>query len=270
MRLSGARRPVNASRPLADIRSVVRSLSVVLPAYNEEASIEEAVRACAVIQNPLNFEVLVVDDGSQDDTAGIVKQLADEYSWLRLIRHDRNRGYGAALRTGFAAARHDLVFYTDADLQFDVGELADHLDRMEEVDLLTGFRVYRYDPLPRLVISWVYNRIVGVLFRVRVRDVDCSFKVMRRERLDRLVLLSDDFFIDTELVARARKWKWKIDQVGVRHFPRRRGRTSVRPSAVTRTLRTLARMWLEIYFPDRRRLTRAMETQDALRTEMRG
>lgn len=261
----------NAIGRPTDIGSVVRSLSIVLPAYNEEASIEDAVRACAgLAEAASDFEVIVVDDGSQDDTAGVIKQLVDELSWLRLVSHDRNRGYGAALRTGFAAARHDLVFYTDADQQFEVGELRDHLHRMDSVDLLTGFRVYRYDPLSRLVVSWVYNRMVRVLFRVEVRDVDCSFKLMRRERLDRLVLLSDDFFIDTELVARARKWKWTIEQVGVRHFPRRKGKTSVRPSAVTQTLRTLASMWREIYFPNRRRLVEAIEEQDTLRADMRG
>ena len=109
---------------------------------------------------------------------------------------------------------------------------------------------YRYDAVLRSMISWVYNRIVRVLFRVRVRDVDCAFKLMRAEVRDKLALETDDFFIDTEIVARARKWNFRIGEKGVRHYPRVAGETTVAPGDVVRTLKTIARMWRRIYMPN--------------------
>jgi hypothetical protein len=116
-------------------------------------------------------------------------------------------------------------------------------------DLVVGFRVYRYDRVLRSFLSWVYNRIVAVLFRVRVRDVDCAFMLMRSEVRDKLQLQTNDFFIDTEIVARARKWNFRIGEKGVRHYPRVAGETTVVPGDIARTLRTIARMWRRIYLP---------------------
>lgn len=228
-------------------------LSVVLPAFNEEAALPEAIAQCGRLKEllPGSLQVIVVDDGSTDGTATVVESFMRDRPWLQLERHETNLGYGVALRTGFAAATGTFVFFTDADNQFDLTEVAEHWSRLAELDMLAGYRVYRYDPLTRLVASWGYNRLVRLLFRVRVRDVDCSFKIMRRSRLDSVVLLSTDFFIDTELVARARKWNWRIGEVGVRHFPRRTGTTTVRPSDVPRTLRVVAKMWFQIHFPKR-------------------
>jgi glycosyltransferase involved in cell wall biosynthesis len=245
-------------------------LSIVLPAYNEEESIPEALDRCLTLIDTLSttqVEVIVVDDGSSDGSAVALKHAQDVRPWLRVIHHGENRGYGAALKTGFAAARGRYVFYTDSDNQFDILELREILPLIEDADMVAGFRVYRFDPLARLVVSWVYNRLVRVLFRVRIRDVDCSFKIMRRERLDRLVLMSDDFFIDTEIVARARKWNWRIKEVGVRHYPRRKGRTTVRPGDIPRTLRVIGAMWIHIHYPNRQRHAQlAMEQDEARRT----
>lgn len=231
-------------------------LTVVLPAFNEEASLPAAIDQCSILIQDLidwNVEVVVVDDGSHDGSERILKGLQRDSPWLRVKRHPTNQGYGAALRTGFAASRGRYVFYSDADNQFDLSELKEHIGLMEEFDLVVGFRIYRFDPLTRLVASWFYNRLVRLLFAVRVQDVDCSFKLMRRDRLEKLALASDDFFIDTEIVARARKEHWRIREVGVRHFPRRAGSTTVRPSDVPRTLRRIATMWFQINFSERRR-----------------
>ena len=228
------------------------SISVVLPAYDEEPNIEPMVRGCleALPAMTDDFEVIVVDDGSSDGTRSVVQALVDEFHpRVRLLAHDGNRGYGAAIRTGLQHSGKQLVFYTDADRQFDVTELSYFLPMMKDLDLVVGFRVYRYDAVLRSMISWVYNRIVRVLFRVRVRDVDCAFKLMRAEVRDKLSLETDDFFIDTEIVARARKWNFRIGEKGVRHYPRVAGETTVAPGDVVRTLKTIARMWRRIYMP---------------------
>jgi len=230
----------------------VPGLSVVLPAYNEEANVEPMVDAALDVLPNLaeDFEVIVVDDGSQDATVEVAKGLVERhYPTVRLLTHDGNRGYGVAIRTGFQHSRAGLVFYTDADRQFDITELAYFLPLMREHDLVIGFRVYRYDTVLRSLVSWVYNRIVGVLFRVGVRDVDCAFKLIRREVVEKLPLQSDDFFIDTEIVACARKWNFSIAQKGVRHYPRVAGETTVNFGNVPKTLRTIARMWRRIYLP---------------------
>lgn len=250
-----------------------RTLSLVLPAFNEAESLPEAIEGCVQLAALLpegNLEVLVVDDGSTDGTSEVLKEATERHPWLRVLTHPENLGYGAALRAGFHASANQIVGYTDADNQFDVREFADHLPLADAYDLVAGFRVYRFDPLPRLVVSWFYNRLVRILFRVSVRDVDCSFKLMKREKLDRLVLMCDDFFIDTEIVARARKWNWRITEVGVRHYPRKSGRTTVRVGDVPRTLRRVSQMWFAIHFPNRARHAEQLEEQEANRRLVRG
>ena len=199
------------------------------------------------------FEVIVVDDGSTDGTREACTELiSSHHPTVRLVAHSRNRGYGAAIRSGFAHARADLVFYTDADNQFDIADLEHFLPLIGEYDLIIGFRVYRYDTVIRSALSWAYNRLMRVLFRVRVRDVDCAFKLFRREVLNKIVIESDDFFVDAELVAKARKWNFRLLEKGVRHYPRVAGETTVRPSDIPRTLRRIALMWRRIYYPGRR------------------
>lgn len=243
------------------------SLSVVLPAFNEEENIERAVQTAldALPGFAGEWEVIVVDDGSSDATAEVVQQMMrNHYPRLRLMRHEVNRGYGAALRTGFSRARHDYVFYTDSDNQFDIAELAYSLPMMKEYDVVVGFRVYRYDTPMRVVVSWGYNLLVRMLFRVRVRDVDCSFKLFRLEVLDKITIETENFFVDTELVAKARKWNFRIAEKGVRHYPRTAGETSVQPSDVVRTLRVVFQMWQRIHLPTRRQVEETASRRAAM------
>ena len=227
------------------------SLSIVLPAYNEEQNIEGAIEeACEVAASAAPaWEVIVVDDGSRDTTAQRVARISKRQPRVQLIRFPENRGYGAALRAGFHAARGDLIFYTDSDRQFDLTELRYFLPVMDRTDVAIGFRVYRYDPVLRCLLSWVYNRLVSAVFRARVRDVDCSFKLFRREVLEAIDLETRDFFIDTEMIAKVRKWNFRILQKGVKHYPRRAGESSVRASHIPSTLLVVALMWLRIYLP---------------------
>jgi glycosyltransferase involved in cell wall biosynthesis len=231
---------------------IVTGLSVVLPAYNEDDNIETAVRRALEVLPELaeEFEVIVVDDGSRDRTAELAHALLVEYyPRVRLLRHVENRGYGAALRAGFSRARHEFVFYTDSDNQFDIAELEFALPMMVDHDVVIGFRVYRYDSPIRVLASFAYNRLVRLLFRVKVHDVDCAFKIFRREVLDKITIECADFFVDTELVAKAGKWNFRIAEKGVRHYPRAAGETTVQPSDIPRTLRTIVHMWRRIHMP---------------------
>ena len=221
----------------------------MLPAYNEADNIERQVRSVDAVLADLAFdewEILVVDDGSRDRTAEICSGLAADLSHLRLLRHEANRGYAQALRTGFEAATMPLVFYTDADNQFDVRELKNLLAAIDDYDIVCGFRIYRFDPFTRLVLSWGYNLLVRILFRIRVRDVDCAFKLFRREVFDRIHIESKKFFVDTEILAKASKLGMKMTEVGVRHYPRTAGESTVRPSHILHTLVEIASMWTDI------------------------
>jgi glycosyltransferase involved in cell wall biosynthesis len=251
----------NPSRP-----PEVEGLSIVLPAYNEAANVRVAVEKALTAAQGLAvlYEVIVVDDGSQDATGETVEEIARlNYPRVRLVRHKVNAGYGAALRTGFKHSRYGLVFFTDSDNQFDVSELQYFLPLMASYDMVTGFRVYRYDSVVRCMLSWIYNRLVGVMFRVRVRDVDCAFKLMTREVVQKVTIECDNFFVNTELLARARRWNFRITEKGVRHYPRTAGETSVRPSDIPRTLATVFRMWRQIYFPTRSEMDRPRADEPA-------
>jgi len=243
------------------------SISIVLPAYNEAESLAAIVERTLAVMPELGseFEVILVDDGSVDGTRDVAFELMRAHPEVRVAAHPSNRGYGAALRTGFGLSRFDLVFYTDADNQFDPGDLKHFLPLMGDYDAIVGFRVYRYDTVLRSMLSWIYNRLVNLLFRVRLRDVDCSFKLFRREVIEQISIECDDFFVDTELVAKARKWNFRILEKGVRHYPRMAGETTVRPSDIPATLRQVALMWRRIYFPGRRHLERMAERRRAER-----
>jgi dolichol-phosphate mannosyltransferase len=224
-------------------------LSLVLPAYNEEANIERAVREAAAAAAALtpDFEVVIVDDGSRDATAARLGGLQSEMGErLQVVRHPANRGYGAALRSGFQAARGELVFYTDADNQFDLRELGGFLPMMEEWDAVLGFRARRQDPRLRLFTSRVFNQLAAWTLGFRARDVNCSFKLFRGDVLRSLPLVCDDFMIDAELVTRLQRFTPRVAEKGVTHLPRVAGRSTVRPWHVVNTLASLARVWLSM------------------------
>ena len=227
----------------------VPALSIVLPAFNEEGNIERAVReaiACATAITSAH-EIVVVNDGSRDGTASILTGLSRELGpSLRIIEHPVNLGYGVSLRDGFRATRGDLVFYTDSDNQFDLGELRDLIPLMKDHDVVLGYRLDRQDPWVRRFVSGGFNRLSSWAFGMSVRDLNCSFKLFRGDLIRALPLDSADFFIDTELVARIHRGGFRYVQRGVRHYPRTAGRSTVRPSDVPRTLVSLARIWFRL------------------------
>jgi len=230
----------------SDSAPVAAGLSIVLPAYNEAANIRYAVDRGLAAGKRLatEYEVIVVDDGSRDGTSREVEALAREhYPRVRLVKHEVNLGYGAALRTGFKHSLYGLVFFTDSDNQFDMSELAGFMPMMAGYDIIAGFRVNRCDPLSRSITSWFYNQLVRLLFRVEARDVNCAFKLMSREVVQNVPIECDDFFVNTELLAKATRLNYRIAERGVRHYPRTAGATSVRLSDVPRTLTTIVTMW---------------------------
>jgi glycosyltransferase involved in cell wall biosynthesis len=227
------------------------TISAVLPALNEEENIETATRQMAEVLSSLSlkdWEVIIVDDGSTDRTGEIADRLtAEDSAHIRVFHHSPNLGYAEALKTGFTSARHQLIFYTDSDNQFDVREIKSLLPLIEDADIVNGFRIYRFDPLTRLVLSWGFNLLVRILFRIKVRDIDCAFKLFRREVFDKITIESKKFFVDAEVLAKARYYGFRTVEIGVRHYPRPAGRSTVRPSHVLSTLRELARIWINIY-----------------------
>jgi glycosyltransferase involved in cell wall biosynthesis len=232
-----------AARPL--------SLTVFFPAYNDAVSIPKLVRKTFEVVSPLtsDFTVVVVNDGSRDETGIVLERLCDEFgSRLRVITHPQNRGYGGALRSGFAAAEKEFVFYTDGDGQFDVAELPKLLEQMDPgVGLVNGYKLKRSDPLHRIWIGSIYNRFARWLFRIRIRDIDCDFRLIRRSLLDRIRLASTSGTICIELVKKIQMSGCEIREVPVNHYPRQYGRSQFfRWRSLWTTLRQLLALYLRL------------------------
>ncbi|MDB5309691.1 MAG: glycosyltransferase family 2 protein [Gemmataceae bacterium] len=222
-----------------------RDLSLVIPAYNEAAVVSRAVAEAEAALGQLfdRFEILVVDDGSSDDTAGVVERVLPQAPNTRLLRHPANRGYGAALRTGFAAARHDLVAFTDADCQFDLLDLGAMVTLADECPIVAGYRADRKDPWRRRFLSRGYNRLARTLLGTRVRDCDCALKVFRRDALANILPEARGFFVNTEMLTRARQLGYEVAEVPVTHRPRLGGESKVSLREVPRTFRVLVGFW---------------------------
>lgn len=238
-----------------------RSVSFVVPMYNEEDSLRLFLRLAreALDTHVGDGEIVLVDDGSKDATLAIAREEAAADPRLRVVVHERNRGLGAALRTGFAAATREWVLYTDCDVPWDL----DNLGRVFRVAEITGCGLvsgYRHDrtgegPL-RTLYSFVYNGLIGILFGVRIRDVNFSCKLFRRELLNGVELKSEGSFIDAELIARFVQRGVVMQQIGIDYFPRTRGVSTLSsPKVVLRILREMGRLASDIR-EEKRRVTR--------------
>jgi glycosyltransferase involved in cell wall biosynthesis len=229
--------------------TLLPGLSIVLPCFNEEANVADAIRAAtkAARDNSEDHEVIVVDDGSTDATSEIASSFLDGSGRMRLLVHPHNRGYGAAVRTGIETARMPWVLLTDADLQFDLGQLDDFVLLSASADVVAGRRVLRQDPLGRRITGAAWSALTGRLFRLPVSDVDCAFKLIRRDLLERVHLDSDGAMVSAELLAKCQAEGARIVEHGVRHRARVAGEQSgARPRVVARAFRELARQHREL------------------------
>jgi glycosyltransferase involved in cell wall biosynthesis len=218
-------------------------LTIVLPCLDEAENLPEAVRAAtdAAERCAVEHEIIVVDDGSTDETVAVAGRLAAVDPRIRLVVHAENRGYGAALRSGIAAARLPWVLLIDADLQYDVGELADFLPPAATADLVVGWRIVPQGPVGSRAGSALWNRFVGLVLDVPVRDVDCAFRLVRRELLQRLQLRAGGALVGAELLVKSRAAGARMSETPVHHRARTAGRqTGAGPRLAARTLRELA------------------------------
>lgn len=237
------------------------NISVFLPAYNEEENIQDSVLSIwdFLKKNFKKFEIIIINDGSRDKTPTVVLKLAKKYKEVRLINHKTNLGYGAALRTGFKNSKYEVIFYTDADNQFDIRDLKKVIPLLKTYDIVSAYRMKREDPLMRIFIAYVYNLIIRILFNLKVRDIDASFKLYKKNVFNALNLKSNTGLIDAEVLIKAERKGFKIGQMGVKHYPRLKGRTMyevgkrnkviafVRPQVITDILKEIGVLWKEIH-----------------------
>jgi len=218
------------------------SISVFFPCHNEEANVRRVTeRAVATLERlEADYEVIIVDDGSTDATSRLADEMAAGNPCIRAIHHARNQGYGAALQSGFRAATKELVFYTDGDGQFDIGEMPALLPLLADFDIVSCYRMQRQDNLLRRINGWLWTRVIRLAFSLKIRDVDCAFKLYRRALFDDIKMESTGALIDTEILARAARKGYRITQRGVHHYPRTAGQqTGANLRVIVRAFREL-------------------------------
>jgi glycosyltransferase involved in cell wall biosynthesis len=239
----------------ARLKEKLPSVSAVMPAYNEEDNVGPMIEAMVATIAALtdDYEILVVDDGSRDGTAQKVKEFAQKYLQVRLVQHKVNQGYGAAVFTGFTSSTKDLIFFTDSDRQFDLGEIHKLFTLLEEADLVVGYRAPRRDPFMRKLNGWGWSALVTILFGYTARDIDCAFKLFRREIIDKIgdQIASRGATFSAEFLVRANRAGYTIREVPLAgHRPRVAGsQTGARLDVILRAFRELVRfrrqLWAE-------------------------
>lgn len=225
------------------------SLSVFFPCYNEQDNIRRVYKSAAAVlgNRGVDYELILVDDGSTDQTPQIADAIAAADPRVMVVHHPANLGYGAALRSGIRAATKTLVFYTDGDGQFDLSELPPLLPLMQRYDIVSCFRLDRREGPNRKFNAWCWTRLVCLLFRMRFKDINCAFKLFKRRVFDGMELRSAGALINAEILARATRRGYAITQVGVHHFPRTRGRpTGANPRVIFRAFRELVKLYRQI------------------------
>ena len=226
------------------IMAKIEGLTILMPAYNEEAGIAHTVDATLPILEAIcsDFEFIVINDGSRDRTGEILAEMKKSRPNLMVLSYTPNRGYAEALRRGFAAATKPYIFFTDADMQFDVAEIPLLFEKIGNADMVVGVRVDRHDPWARKVYSKVYNGMQRAFLGIRASDINCAFKLFRREFITSIPLIAESFVINAECFLRAKQRGAQVAEVGVTHLPRTLGTTTVKFSTVLKTLVQMVRL----------------------------
>ncbi len=221
----------------------VTSLSLFFPCFNEKDAIGALAKKTLTVARQIcdDFEIIFVDDGSTDGTSELIDQLASKDPVFRAVHHTENRGYGAALQSGFRAATKEYVFYTDGDGQFDINEILSLLPLIDKYDIVSGYRLKRQEGLLRKFNAFCWSSLVGFLFSLKLKDVDCAFKLYKRGIFDHIEMHSTGALIDTEILARAKQKGYSITQIGVHHYPRVAGR------ATGASLKVIVRAFRELF-----------------------
>lgn len=225
-----------------------KKLSVFFPTYNEEGNIELTVeKAVKVLQSlHLDYEIVIVNDGSLDKTKSVAESLAKRNPKIRVINHLKNLGYGEALKSGFYNAKHDIIVYTDGDGQFDFAEISQFLKKLPDDDLIIGYRIKRQDPFLRRLFGKGWRLSLLAFFGLTLKDVDCGFKMIKRTVLEKIPHLESQrgAMINAELAIKAKKYGFKVGQVGVNHYPRLSGRpTGASVRVIIKSYLDLIKLW---------------------------
>lgn len=232
-----------------------KNISVFFPVYNDEATIGKiADNAVSVLESRgSDYEIIIVNDGSMDNTEQVINELSKKNDKIKVIHHPKNKGYGGALKTGFANATKDLIFYTDSDGQYDVRELPLLLSSLEKdgVDVVNGYKINRADSLYRIIIGKAYYWMVRIAFNLRLKDITCDFRLMRRSIFDKIKLESDSGAVCVEMMKKIQNLGYKISEVPVHHFPRIHGTSQAFTfSNLFKTMRELIILWLKGFRKD--------------------
>jgi len=228
---------------------IKQTLSVIFPAYNEEENLERTVEAAVSVLPRVasKWEIILVNDGSRDRTGVLCEVLAKQYPSVTYIHHPKNRGYGAALKSGIMAAQYDLVFFSDSDGQFDLAEIARLLAWGDQYDIVAGYRAHRQDSLHRLINAWGWRMLVKLVLGVPIRDIDCAFKLFHRHVFERIQIFSVGAMVNTEILSQAMRFKMRIKEVEVTHFPRLYGKqTGASPRVILKAFAELLKLWWKL------------------------
>lgn len=231
---------------------LIKEISVFFPAYNEEKNIEKTVLEAKKVLEEIAkiWEIIIVDDGSKDKTGEIADRLSEKYQfYIRTIHHPVNKGYGETLKSGFYSAKYDLIATVDSDGQFDFSEITKLYGKITNCDIVIGYRVDRKDPFTRILFGWIWTLLANILLGIKVRDVDCAFKLVKKKVILTIPKLESTrgAMISPELLAKAKKYGFRIAEVGVHHFPRREGhQTGANIKVIVKSFIDLFKLWQKI------------------------
>ena len=226
------------------------SVSIFFPCYNDWGTMASMVMLTirTAERLELDYDVTLIDDGSGEHTLDLLEEIEALFPQVRIVRHEKNRGYGGALRSGFAAATKEWIFYTDGDAQYDVRELALLVEQIgDDVDVVQGYKITRHDPLHRIVIGRIYHHLVKLAFGLKLCDVDCDFRLVRRTVFDRVELKSDSGVICAEMMVKIQRAGFRVKEVPVHHYERQHGKSQFfNFPRIFRVARNLTGLWFRM------------------------